>query len=47
MAHHQVLPFVDLDLAFDPCMTAILHTACDRALAELDDRGPDSVRHAL
>ena len=47
MAHHQALPFAELDLNFDPSTTAILRTAYDRALAELHDRGPDSVRHAL
>jgi hypothetical protein len=47
MVHHQVLPFVELDLSFDQPTTAILRTAYDRALAELHDRGPDSVRHAL
>ena len=47
MAHHQALPFSEFDLNFDPSTTAILRTAFDRALAELHDRGPDSVRHAL
>ena len=47
MAHHQTLPFVELDLNFDPPTTSIVRTAYDRALAELHDRGPDSVRHAL
>ena len=47
MARHQALPFVELDLNFDPPTTSIVRTAYDRALAELHDRGPDSVRHAL
>ena len=47
MAHHQALPFVELDFNFDPPTTAILQAAYDRALVELHDRGPDSVRHAL
>ena len=47
MFHHQVLPFLELDLSFDSPTTAILRTAYYRALAELHNRGPDSVRHAL
>lgn len=47
MAHHQVLPFVEFDLNFDPSTTVIVRTAYDRALEELHDRGRDSVRHAL
>lgn len=47
MAHHQALPFVELDLNLDPSTTVILRAAYDRALAVLHDRGPDSVRHAL
>lgn len=47
MVHHHALPFVDLDLNLDPSTAVILRTAYDRALAELHDRGPDSVRHAL
>ena len=32
MVHHQVLPFVEVDLSFDPPTTAILRTAYDAPL---------------
>jgi hypothetical protein len=47
MAHHQILPFVDTDSNLDLATAAILEAAYDRALSELHDRGPDSVRHAI
>ena len=47
MSHHQVLPFVDSDSIFDLATAVILDTAYDRALAELHNRGPDSVRQAI
>jgi hypothetical protein len=47
MPHHQFLPFIDSDSNLDLATAAILDTAYDRALAELHDRGPDSVRHAI
>ena len=47
MARHQVLPFVEFDLNFDPSTTVIVRTAYDRALEELHDGGRDRVRHAL
>jgi hypothetical protein len=47
MSHHQVLPFVDSDSIFDLATAVILGTAYDRALAELHNRGPDSVRQAI
>ena len=47
MAHHHVLPFVELDSSFDTFTTAILRAAYHRAVAALHDRGPDSVRRAL
>jgi hypothetical protein len=47
MSHHQVLPFVDSDSIFDLATAVILDTAYDRALAELHDRGRDSVRQAI
>jgi hypothetical protein len=47
MSLHQVLPFVDSDSTFDLATAVILDTAYDRALAELHNRGPDSVRQAI
>jgi hypothetical protein len=47
MPHHQFLPFVDSDSNLDLATAAILDTAYDRALAELHDRGRDSVRQAI
>ena len=47
MAQHQILPLADLDTQFDPVTTAILDLAFDRAITELHDRGPDSVREAV
>ena len=47
MPHHQFLPFGDSDSNLDFAMAAILDAAYDRALAELHDRGPDSVRQAI
>jgi hypothetical protein len=47
MPHHQFLPFADSDSNLDLATAAILDTAYDRALAELHDRGPDSVRQAI
>jgi hypothetical protein len=47
MPYHHFLPFVDSDSNLDLATSAILDTAYDRALAELHDRGPDSVRQAI
>jgi hypothetical protein len=47
MAHHQFLPFVDFDSSLDLAMSAILDSAYGRALAELHNRGPNSVRQAI
>jgi hypothetical protein len=47
MAQHEILLLVDSDTTFDLPTTAILDTAYDRAIAELHDRGPDSVREAV
>src|ERR1700733_14737203 len=47
MPHHQFLPFADSDSNLDLATAAILDAAYDRALAELHDRGPDSVRQAI
>jgi hypothetical protein len=47
MPHHQFLPFVDSDSNLDLATAAILDTAYGRALAELHDRGPYSVRQAI
>ena len=47
MLHHQILPLADSDLNFDQITTAILDAAYDRAITELQDRGPNSVREAI
>jgi hypothetical protein len=47
MPHHQFLPFADSDSSLDLATAALLDAAYDRALAELHDRGPDSVRQAI
>jgi hypothetical protein len=47
MPHHQFLPYMDSEPNFDLVTTGILDAAYDRALAELHDRGPDSVRQAI
>jgi hypothetical protein len=47
MAQHQILLLADTDTIFDLATTTILDTAYDRAIAELHDRGPDSVREAV
>jgi hypothetical protein len=47
MPHHQFLPFPDSDSSLDLATAALLDAAYDRALAELHDRGPDSVRQAI
>jgi hypothetical protein len=47
MVQHQILPLEDADLNFDQITTAILDVAYDRAIIELHDRGPDSVREAI
>jgi hypothetical protein len=47
MSYHQVFPFADSDSIFDLATAVILDTAYDRALAELHNRGPDSVRQAI
>ena len=47
MPRHQILPFVDPDSNLDLATAAIMGVAYDRALAELHDRGPDSVRVAI
>lgn len=47
MPHHQFHPFIDSDSNLDVATAAIMDTAYDRALAELHDLGPDSVRQAI
>jgi hypothetical protein len=47
MLQHQILPHVDLGVNFDLGTTAILDAAYGRAITELHDRGPDSVREAI
>jgi hypothetical protein len=47
MLHQQFLPFMDSDPRFDLATAGILDAAYDRALAELHDRGRDSVRQAI
>jgi len=47
MLQHQILPLADSDLNFDQITTAILDAAYDRAITELQDRGPNSVREAI
>jgi len=47
MLQHQILPPADSDLNFDQITTAILDAAYDRAITELQDRGPNSVREAI
>jgi hypothetical protein len=47
MPQHQIFAFFDPGTSFDPATAAILDAAYGRAVAELDDRGPDSVRTAL
>ena len=47
MPQHQILPLADSDLNFDLMTTAILDTAYGRAITELQDRGPNSVREAI
>lgn len=46
MVQHS-LPFSGSDLNFDNVTSAILDAAYGRAIAELHDRGPDSVREAI
>ena len=47
MVQHQFLPLADSDVNFDQITTTILDAAYDRAITELRDRGPDSVREAI
>jgi len=49
MAQQDVAPFADFETEtnFDAPTTAILDTAYDRAIAELRDRGPNSIREAI
>lgn len=47
MARSSILAFVDPDIDFDLTTTTILDKAYDRAIAELRDRGPNSVREAV
>jgi hypothetical protein len=47
MVQHQILPLANSDLNFDTVTAAILNTAYGRAITELHDRGPDSVREAI
>ena len=47
MLQYQALPLVISKSNFDPATTAILDTAYGRAINELHDRGPDSVREAI
>ena len=47
MVQYQFLPLADLNVNFDQITTAILDAAYGRAITELNDRGPDSVREAI
>ena len=47
MAQYEILLLADTDTIFDLATTTILDTAYDRAIAELHDRGPNSVREAV
>jgi len=47
MVQHQFLPLAESNLDFDQITTAILDAAYGRAITELRDRGPDSVREAI
>lgn len=47
MAQPPIFAFVDPDTDFDLATTAILDTAYDHAIAELRNRGPNSVREAV
>jgi hypothetical protein len=47
MVQHQFLPLAESNIDFDQITTAILDVAYGRAIAELHDRGPDSVREAI
>ena len=47
MVQLQILPLANSDLNFDTVTAAILDTAHGRAITELHDRGPDSVREAI
>jgi hypothetical protein len=47
MAQYYPLLMKDPDTTFDLATTAMLETAYDRAIAELHDRGSDSVREAV
>jgi hypothetical protein len=47
MVQHQFLPLAESNVDFDKLTTAILDAAYGRAIAELQDRGPDSVREAI
>jgi len=47
MTRHPIFGLVDPNTNFDLATTAILDTAFDRAIAELRDRGPNSVRESV
>ena len=47
MVQHQFLPLAESTLDFDQITAAILDAAYGRAITELHDRGPDSVRQAI
>ena len=47
MAQHHVLLFADSGTNFDAPTTAVLDAAHHRAIAELQDRVPNSVREAI
>jgi hypothetical protein len=47
MVQNQFLPLADSNVNFDQITTAILDAAYGRAITELHDRGPDSVREAI
>jgi len=47
MAQHPFLLFADSDTNFDAPTTAVLDAAYYRAIAELQDRVPNSVREAV
>lgn len=47
MVRSPIFAFVEPDTDFDLATTAILDAAYDRAIAELRDRGPNSVRQAV
>jgi len=47
MVQHQFLTLADSNVNLDQITAAILDAAYGRAITELRDRGPDSVREAI